>query len=287
MLLDTYTLSTALSHLPTFTFSNAPSTPSAPPSNAFTKRVQSSMSRTTPLLKTLQVRPSPAEALVTAYLIHLSDKSESSFRKLLELKGIPRSAQPSYLEIFAAHKNSPRFESLPAVAPTNILTTLPMGGIGQGGVSGTLGVGGAGGGIGGVGVPGVPGLSGMGGLGLGSMASSAGASLTAGNLRGLDLQGRFDPTGLGTALMTAARDGVDRLNLKESPSVSASASRAVSPPPTTGLVAAGGGGQTGSVNQNLRNIGKFFWRDLVGFGGSFRGGGVSGSGGGDGGGGEG
>lgn len=79
--------------------------------------------------------------------------------------------------------------------------------------------------------------------------------------------------------MTAARDGVDRFGtpaLGSSMSNTPADSRVASPPPPqqrralspdgTGLAA-----QTGNLNENLRNIGKFFKRDMGGFGGRFGG----------------
>jgi hypothetical protein len=51
------------------------------------------MGRLDPLLKTLQVRSSPPEALVQAYLIHIGDRSDTNFRKILELKGVRKQDQ--------------------------------------------------------------------------------------------------------------------------------------------------------------------------------------------------
>lgn len=73
--------------------------------------------------------------------------------------------------------------------------------------------------------------------------------------------------------MTAARDGVDRFG--GTPSLSASHtpqsdSRVASPPPGMGRRPqspdTGGGGTGGNLNENLRNIGKFFRRDVGSFG---------------------
>lgn len=63
--------------------------------------------------------------------------------------------------------------------------------------------------------------------------------------------GRFDAAGLGNLLVNAARDGVDRFG---------------SPAPGQQQGAAGAGGGDGGANleSNLKNIGKFFRRD-VGF----------------------
>lgn len=58
--------------------------------------------------------------------------------------------------------------------------------------------------------------------------------------------GRFDPAGLGNMLVNAARDGVDRFG---------------SPAPGQTHVEDG----KANLNDNLKNIGKFFRRDVGGF----------------------
>ena len=115
------------------------------------------------------------------------------------------------------------------------------------------------------------------------MANTATNALSTANL-----QAKFDASSLGNALISAARDGVDRLKDQSSSlSGSASGSRAVSPPPLPPGGPGGAGGNsgvselsisgvadssnitTGNVNQNLRNLGKFFRRDLNSFSGRF------------------
>lgn len=174
------------------------------------------MSKIDPLLKTLQVRPSPPEALVQAYLIHIADKSDTNFKKILELKGIRKADQTQLLELFTVFRASPNHENL--VQNSLLLTPLMT----QAGHAGT--------GIGSLGnagsVMGTPGLGG----------------------------GRFDPAGLGNMLVNAARDGVDRFG---SPA-----------PGAMGPVDSGVGDTAkANLNENLKNIGKFFKRDV----GSFRG----------------
>lgn len=168
------------------------------------------------------MRPSPPEALVQAYLIHIADKSDPNFRKVLDLKGIAKKDQNHLMDLFQAHKQGQKYEDLPLQSA--FLTPLVI-------TSSTVG----------------PGTA----------------------LNPLSAAG----TNLGSVLMTAARDGVDRLG---SPALggiggsgynSSAGSRAVSPPPPMLENAAG------NVNQNLRNIGKFFKRDLGGLGGRFGGGG--------------
>lgn len=135
------------------------------------------MSRIDPLLKTLQVRPSPPEALVQAYLIHIADKSDTNFRKILDLKGIRKGDQTQLLDLFAAFRASPNHENLVQNSP--LLTPLQIN-------SGHAGP----------------------GMGIGSLGGAGGVMSTMGtpSLGG----GRFDPTGLGNMLVNAARDGVDR-----------------------------------------------------------------------------
>ena len=81
------------------------------------------------------------------------------------------------------------------------------------------------------------------GSGIGSLGNAA--SIATPSLGG----GRFDPAGFGNALMSAARDGVDRFG---SPTLGG-----------TGEGSAGAQGEEskGNLNENLKNIGKFFKRD--------------------------
>jgi len=173
------------------------------------------MSKIDPLLKTLQVRPSPPEALVQAYLIHIADKSDTNFRKILDLKGIRKAEQTQLLDLFAAFRASPSHENL-LVQNSPLLTPLQIN-------APSLGAGSV--------MMGTPSLGG----------------------------GRFDPSGLGNMLVNAARDGVDRFG---------------SPVPGGGAVSGDAGTGVGvgdaakaNLNENLKNIGKFFKRDV----GSFRG----------------
>ncbi|KAF2132665.1 hypothetical protein P153DRAFT_428738 [Dothidotthia symphoricarpi CBS 119687] len=197
MLLDSYVLKKGFTELPIL--NEDPGT--APPAG-FVKRANQAMSRIDPLLKTLQVRPSPPEALVQAYLIHIADKSDTNFRKILELKGIRKAEQTQLLDLFAAFRASPNHENLVENSP--LLTPMQMQPTHTS--AGSIG--------------GVPGA-------------------------------RFDPTGLGNMLVNAARDGVDRFG-SPAPQIVAEDAKA-------------------SVNENLKNIGKFFRRDVGGFRGFGRG----------------
>lgn len=176
-----------------------------------------------PLLKTLQVRPSPPEALVQAYLIHIADRSDTNFRKILDLKGIRKAEQGSLVDLFAAFRAAPSNDAA-LVQSSPLLTPLQI-------------------------------QSGHIGTGIGSLGNAA--AIGTPTLAG----GRFDPATFGSALMNAARDGVDRFG---SPALGSSA--------TMGAAAGGtGSGQqaeapSGNLNDNLKNIGKFFRRDMGSFG---------------------
>ncbi|KAI4117668.1 MAG: hypothetical protein LQ345_002145 [Seirophora villosa] len=245
MLLDSYVLKKDFEQLLTIN----PSANTAPPAG-YVKRVNRTMSRIDPILKTLQVRPSPPEALVQAYLIHIADKSDTNFRKFLDLKGLRKQDQSHLMELFQAHRASPRNENLPQssalLAP--LAATNPSAG---------------------------PTIA----SGIGSLSGAATLSTS-------NLPARFDASVFGNAIMNAARDGVDRFgtpNLGGTP-VAQTPSEAMSPPtqsqqqhPQAGHeqaarasfeIPAAALGAT-NLNENLRNIGKFFKRDIGGFGGRF------------------
>ncbi|CZT17823.1 probable GARP complex subunit Vps53 [Ramularia collo-cygni] len=183
MLLDSYVLKKGLAELATLT-----SEPGTPPNAAFVKRVQQTTAKLDPILKTLQVRASPPEGLVQAYLIHIRDRSEANFKKLLEIKGIVRKGDQNHLvELFNAHKSSPANESLQASNPliaalqlTHPSNHLPA--------STTSSVSSA--------------------VGLSTLASLKDSAAT--TVGTPSLQGRFDPGNFGAALMNAARDAGDR-----------------------------------------------------------------------------
>lgn len=244
MLLDTHEIRKTLTNL-------LPGTP--PP--LFLKRVNAAFNKIEPLLKTLQVRPSPPEALVQAYLIHIADLSDVNFRKILDLKGIrTKSDQTHLVELFQMHKLSPRYkDSLVEKSP--LLTSLNLG-------ASSSATGGQ--------------LSAPAGAlhNLSALGNSAAASLSTANL---PANIKFDASGLGTAI-------IDRFS---SPSLGAPRDGTQSPPaatstnpfgaPTPGLtvtaaMAGPDGGFSGAeagakLNENLKNIGKFFKRDLGSFSG--------------------
>jgi len=243
MLLDSYVLKKGLAELATLT-----AAPGTPPNPAFVKRVHQSTAKLDPVLKTLQVRASPPEGLVQAYLIHIQDRSEANFRKILDLKGITRKPDQSHLvELFNAHKASPANDGLQASNP--LIASLQL--TAQPSATSTT--------------------SATAGGGLAALKDSTISHSTP------SLPARFDPTNFGTALMNAARDAGDRFgspHLAVSNSGAATtnvASRTTSPPPFGAPVDVNGEGAEkvvpASLNENLKSIGKFFRRDVGSFGG--------------------
>ncbi|KAK0630013.1 Vps53-like protein [Bombardia bombarda] len=242
MLLDKYVLTKAFENLLSFHASAAPppsssssvssaaAAPHNPPPAGFVKRVNQSMTRIDPLLKTLQVRPSPPEGLVQAYLIHIGDRSDTNFKKILELKGVRKQDQAHLIELFAIHRDSysntsgsgsgsgrqqPLVQNSPLLTPLMNSSALSSSG-------------------------------GLGGIVVNPLSAGAGAAAAVGGL-----QSRFDAASLGEKLLNAARDGVER---------AASGN---------GGAGGGGGGEKATINENLKNIGKFFSRDIGGLGARF------------------
>jgi len=206
MLLDKYVLTKGLTTL----LAHSPTPSSTTATAAFQKRVSNIMTRLDPLLKTLQVRPFPPEGLVQAYLIHIADRSDTNFRKILELKGVRKIDQSTLVELFGVHRDGKANEHLVQNSP--LLTPL------------------------------------MNAAGLGS----TGLGLGAGTGALPNLQTRFDPTGFGEKLFSAARDGVQSMGQG-----GAVGDRGGSPLSEDAKAA---------VEGNLKSIGKFFRRDMSGFG---------------------
>lgn len=206
MLLDKYVLTKAFENL--LSYHNPSSEPHVPPAG-FVKRVNTAMTRIDPLLKTLQVRPSPPEGLVQAYLIHIGDRSDTNFKKVLELKGVRKHDQGHLIELFGIHRDSLSNDKL--VQQSSLLSPLMN-------------------------------AAGLGSAGIGGMGPlNPGAALTA-------AQGaaKFDATSLGEKLLNAARDGVERIG--------------------TPAQQGSGLGEKATINENLKNFGKFFRRDIGGLG---------------------
>lgn len=237
MLLDTYTIRGTLTQL----------MPGNPPPALFVKRVNTCINRIEPLLKTLQVRPDPPEALVQAYLIHIADLSEANFRKVLDMKGIRnRSELTQLVELFNMHKLSPRYkDSLVEKSPllTPLLNTNPSVGsapISTAAPTGTLQ----------------------------NLSNAAAASLSTANL-----PAKFDATGLGNAIMdrfSSSATNTPTINVS-SPREGATSPPLTAPGTTSGLslpnITIDGAEAGAKLNENLKNIGKFFKRDMGGFGG--------------------
>jgi len=226
MLLDSHAIRTTLSHI----------LPTDPPPPLYLKHVTTAFGKIEPLLKTLQVMPSPPEALVQAYLIHIADLSDSNFRKILELKGIRgKNEQAQLVELFQMHKLSERYKnSLVEKSPLLMSLNITIGGP-MAGTSATP----------------AAALQNLSALG-----NSAAASLSTANL---PANIKFDASGIGNAIM-------DRF---ASPALGTPREGAQSPPDDgvmPGSLNTGVGADTGAkLNENLKNIGKFFKRDLGGW----------------------
>lgn len=205
MLLDKYAITKGFTDLmslsPSLSNTNAPA--------GFAKRVNQIMGRIDPLLKTLQVRPSPPEGLVQAYLIHIGDRSDTNFRKILELKGVRKMDQGALVELFGIHRDGKTNEHLVQSSPllTPLMQTASIGSTGIGGTSPLVGAG--------------------------------------------NMPARFDATSFGEKLISVARDGVERMG-------TGGGDRLLSPGAEDGKA---------TVEGNLKSIGKFFRRDMSGFGG--------------------
>ena len=197
MLVDKYALTKSFGNL--LSHHNPSSAQQTPPSS-FVRRVEHSMNRMDPLLKTLQVRQSPPEGLVQAYLIHIGDRSDTNFKKILDLKGIRKQDQVHLIELFGIHRDGSSNEKLVQNSP--LLTPL---------------------------------------MSTASMSSTGGPNPTAAAL-GAASGAKFDASFLGERLLSAARD--------------------------IGSTGAGqpSGPEKATINENLRNFGKFFKRDIGGLG---------------------
>ncbi|EFX05621.1 garp complex subunit [Grosmannia clavigera kw1407] len=233
MLLDKYTLTKSFESLLSFHVPSTTASTAAHSTASYVKRVNHTMGRVDPLLKTLQVQPSPPESLVQAYLIHIADRSDSNFRKILELKGVRKQDQPYLMELFAIHRDSSSASVRQLVQNSPLLTPL----MSQAGQSG----------------------------GLGSNAAAG-------------MQNRLDATSIGERLLNAARDGVDRLGTSGGVVGTGATGGlgSVVAPGTLGGTSAFGATGVGSVvsekatiNENLKNIGNFFRRDIGGLGARF------------------
>lgn len=243
------------------------------------KHVNRTFAKVDSILKTIQVQANPPEGLVQAYLIHVADKSDVNFRKVLELKGIKKSDQPALVELFRVFVRSREEagdfgnDDTKLVEQSAVLSPLLV--------------------------------QGPNAAPSGSSLSSGMGSLSSGNLQ--SQISKFDARDFGNALMNAAREGVDRLQTPGAMTMgglsSGSDTGSVVSGNNTGLTGLGigglgesmsdkgdneagsGNGQTANaansgnklglnfgnsenLNENLRNLGRFFRRETGGrFGG--------------------
>ena len=253
--------------------------------NSFTsylKHVNRTFAKVDPILKTLQVQVNPAEGLVQAYLIHVADKSDTNFRKVLELKGVKKQDQPVLVDLFRVFVRSREEagdignEDTKLVEQSAVLSPLLVQGQNMAPVA-SVGIG-----------------SGVGGLSSASLQSQ---------------MNKFDPRDFGNAILSAARDGVDRLQTPGLMGLSSDQSSATANGSNSGLTGLGIGGlgdlapssssglngnnsgsngqtatsnstgskfglnlgdgnTTSNLNENLKILGRFFRRDTGGKGGS-------------------
>ncbi|KAF4125128.1 vacuolar protein sorting-associated protein 53, partial [Geosmithia morbida] len=208
MLVDKYALTKSFSKL---ILHHNPSPEQQTPPASFVRRVEHCMNRMDPLLKTLQVRASPPEGLVQAYLIHIGDRSDTNFRKILDLKGVRKQDYFHLVELFGIHRDSGSNGQLAANSP--LLTPLmnPAAAATQAASSSSS----------------APASTGH-GSGGGSLSSATPL---------------FDTGSLGEKLLSAARD--------------------------IGTAAGPSGAERATMNENLRNFGRFFKRDIGGLGARF------------------
>lgn len=102
LLLDIYVIRECFLKLPQLASTNDSSADKTP-SAMYSRHVTKSISRTETILKLILTQPQPAEGLVQNYFYLIGDKSGVNFCKILELKGIPRSQQTRFLELFNSH----------------------------------------------------------------------------------------------------------------------------------------------------------------------------------------
>ncbi|KAK6338409.1 Vacuolar protein sorting-associated protein 53 [Orbilia blumenaviensis] len=218
MLLDVYSIKKCLEELMTLTAEEGATAPAT-----FIKHVTRAISRIDIILKVIQVRSSPPEGLVQAYLIHIADKSEANFRKILDIKGIKGREVSERVELFHAHKAA--YDNL---SESNaVMTLLTNTNVGS--------------------TTGMPMISGGPG---GLMISPS-------------LGGKFDAATFGSALMAGVKEGVDRLGTPGIGSVGGSTganSPGASNVQLAGVGAVADVAKDGvaGLNESMKNFGRFF-----------------------------
>lgn len=213
MLVDKYALTKSFNRL--ILHHNPSGEAQAQPPASFVRRVESCMNRMDPLLKTLQVRAVPPEGLVQAYLIHIGDRSEVNFRKVLELKGVRKQDHSHLVELFGIHRDSGSNGQLVASSP--LLTPLMNPAAAAAAAAAASN----------------------------NNNSSSGHGGGGGSISAAPL---FDTGSLGEKLLSAARD------------IGTAADRTTAGP---------SGAEKATMNENLRNFGRFFKRDIGGLGARF------------------
>ncbi|KAF3162320.1 Vacuolar protein sorting-associated protein 53 [Orbilia oligospora] len=221
MLLDVYSIKKCLEELMTLTAEEGATAPTT-----FIKHVTRAISRIDIILKVIQVRSSPPEGLVQAYLIHIADKSEPNFRKILDIKGIKGREVSERVELFHAHKSA--YDGLSeGNVVMNLLTNNISSIIGGGGNTGMPMM-----------ITGGPG---------GLMISPA-------------LGGKFDAATFGSALMAGVKEGVDRLGTPGGIGSVGGSTGANSPGASNvqlGVADVAKDGVAG-LNESMKNFGRFF-----------------------------
>ncbi|KAJ1324596.1 vacuolar protein sorting-associated protein 53 [Microdochium nivale] len=242
MLLDKYVLTKNFTNLLSYHSPSASATTPYQPPASFAKRTSATMGRIDPLLQTLLVRAAPHEGFVQAYLDFIGDRSDTNFKKVLDLKGVRKQDQMYLLDTFGHLRDGSSGSKLVAASP--LLTPLmnPGGGGGIGGAAG-----------------GPMSAAGLQGVGAGS-------------------GGRFDPTALGEKLLNAAREGVDRIGTPmggDQHGGEGGGGNGAAGGAAAAAAAAAAGGASGTaaanaaINENLRKMGDFFRRDNFGLGARF------------------
>ena len=100
MLLDLYVLKSTFLSLPKLKEGAVPSQSAL---DKFGRHVSKSLARVETILKVILTQTDPAEGLVQNYFFLIGDKSPDNFAKILELKGLNKSAQTQFLELFKSH----------------------------------------------------------------------------------------------------------------------------------------------------------------------------------------
>ena len=289
MLLDSYVIKKAFEELPLKTEpGTAPPTryEIIPPnynektnSTSYLKHVNRTFAKVDSILKVIQVQANPPEGLVQAYLIHVADKSDTNFRKVLELKGIRKQDQPALVDLFRvfvrSHEDasdaceddtklvehstvlSPLLLQVPAAAPTGSGLSSGMGSSGslQSQISkfdardfGSALINAARDGVDRLQTPGMMGIGGLASDRNGSDSGSVGSGGN-GGLTGLGIGGLGDSIGGGTG-----DKGDGESTQSNSQPATSSAGNKLS-------LSFGNSDTAANLNENLRNLGRFFRRE--------------------------